>query len=108
MMLGEVVAENPGAIGDLEQLQAFFVELLERHVAALEVIEDSECNFHRAVPRSVAIHVPLVQLDIVELRRVVAHDFPRYRSGTPSKSCLITLSELGQVESVCGKSDAHM
>jgi len=29
-------------------------------------------------------------------------------SGTPAKSAAITLRELGQVQSPCGKSDAHM
>jgi len=80
-MLGEVIAEDSSPIRGLDQLQTFLVQLLERNLASLEVIENSERNFHRAVPRSVAIPVPLIQLDVVELRGVVAHDFPRYRLG---------------------------
>ena len=46
MMLREVIAEDPGAIRGLNQLQAFLVELLEGNIVALQVIEYSECNFH--------------------------------------------------------------
>ena len=48
MMLGEVVAENPGPIGGLDKLQTFFVELLQRNLAALQMVENSECDFHEA------------------------------------------------------------
>ena len=47
-------------------------------------------------------------VDAVQRDGVVAHDFPVTSSGTPAKSVLITSSEFGQVESVCGKSDAHI
>src|SRR5580704_634874 len=53
MMLGEVIAEDARAIRDLEQLQAFLVELLQRNIATLHVIENSECDLHAAPPQTV-------------------------------------------------------
>jgi hypothetical protein len=46
MMLGEVVAENPGAIRHLEQLQTLLVKLLQRDLAPFQVVENSKCDIH--------------------------------------------------------------
>src|SRR5260370_24457692 len=51
MVLGEVVAEKPGVIGRLQQLQALFVETVDWTGAAVDPIEHAKADLvHRRPP----------------------------------------------------------
>src|SRR5260370_19102746 len=51
MVLGEVVAEKPGVIGRLQQLQALFVETVDWTGAAVDPIEHAKTDLvHRRPP----------------------------------------------------------
>src|SRR6266567_5306050 len=55
MVLGEVVAEKPGVIGRLQQLQALFVETVDWTGAAVDPIEHAKADLvHRRSPLSVS------------------------------------------------------
>ena len=46
MMLGAMVAVEAGAVVGFEQLEAIFVELRQRQIVAIDVIEDTEFQAH--------------------------------------------------------------
>src|SRR5258708_254641 len=51
MVLGEVVAEKPGVIGRLQQLQALFVETVDWTGAAVDPVEHAKADLvHRRPP----------------------------------------------------------
>ena len=46
MMLGAVVAVDAGAVVGFDQLEAVLVELLQRQIVAIDVIENPELQGH--------------------------------------------------------------
>jgi len=43
-MLGQVIRVEPGRVVALQQAQPHLVEFVERHVPAVEVVEDSDVH----------------------------------------------------------------
>src|SRR5713226_5714543 len=54
MVLGEVVAEKPGVIGRLQQLQALFIETVDWTGAAVDPIEHAKADLVHRRPLSVS------------------------------------------------------
>ena len=49
-MLGAMIAVEAGAVVGLDQLEAIFVELVERQIVAIDVIENTEFQPHSSLP----------------------------------------------------------
>ncbi len=62
VVLGEMVAVEPGAVIGLDQLQPLLEELADRHTAIIQMVEDPEAHFRRLPLSQGGIVVPLLCL----------------------------------------------
>src|SRR5579863_3288293 len=80
---------------------------------AIQALSQTELQPHRWRDFSANRIPPVESTDLLQAKPYSAATLSeiiwrRSSSGTPSKSRAITSSELGQVESECGKSDPHI